>query len=133
MEFSCDVRSAIDNSRDQIMVAVRKEAESKEYFQGLSLPANQFIDVIVKDYLEMIVLCYETGSMTVFREKLAWYGQMYGSRKQSNHPRNALSDFFRVIRSHVTLGCSSSDPQLEETLDKMAAVISEFETEGAGA
>ncbi len=71
MECGSDIRAVVDKNRDNILLAMRNEAASKDYFKGLPMPFEQFIEVICNDYLETMVICYETGSMAIFREKLA--------------------------------------------------------------
>jgi hypothetical protein len=119
----CNIRALIDNNRESIIALMKEENSSKKYFAGLNLPPDQIIDMVVKDYLETIVLCYETGSLSTFQEKLNWFYPMYQSRKGEDHPFENNSDFFRILRTTLLTRCGSPDRKLTETLDQMEALI----------
>jgi len=124
----CNVKALIDNNRESITVMMKEEAASKDYFAGLNLPSEQIVDMVVKDYLETIILCYETGSLITFEEKLRWFFPMYKSRKGEDHPKGTNTDFFRILRSALLAKCGNLDPKLIETLDQMEALIAKFES-----
>ncbi len=127
MGFSSNIRAAVDRNRDNILSVLQKEAASKDYFKSLPMPFEQFMEVICNDYLETMVICYETGSMAIFREKLAWFQDMYKSRTQGIYAPGALSDFFVLLRKHVLAECGSDVDGMEKLLDDMAAVIKEYD------
>lgn len=86
MTSTPDLRKLIEEDRQEIITRVKESCAGKDYFQGHSLPPGSFLDVIIKDYLETMIICYETGSMVVFKEKLGWFKEMYGSRRGGSYP-----------------------------------------------
>lgn len=128
MAEQCNVRNIIDQNREGIIALVKEEAKTKKYFNGLALPAEQIIDIVAKDYLETIVLCYETGSLSTFEEKLNWFFPMYNSRKSQDHPDNTNSDFFKVLSNILLAKCENTDHKLIDTLNKMETLITSYES-----
>lgn len=124
----CNIRALIDNNRESIITLMKEEVSSKNYFAGLNIPPEQIIDMVVKDYLETIVICYETGSLSTFQEKLDWFYPMYQSRKGADHPPANNSEFFRFLRTMLLARCGSVDLKLAETLDQMEALIARYES-----
>lgn len=128
MDELCNVRAIIDQNREELLASIKEEAKAKAYFAGLTLPPEQIIDMVAKDYLETVALCYETGSLSTFEEKLNWFFPMYESRKSKEHPDKTNSDFFKILRRILLTKCSSQDNKLIETLNRMEALIISYES-----
>ncbi len=119
------LRSVIEANQESIVSAIKKESMHKEYFQGLALPPEQFLEVIIVDWLETIIVCHETGSMTIFLEKLKWFKEMYSSRHQARVPLQSVLDFFSEVKKQVRV-YGHNEPYLEDLFLQMDDAIKEI-------
>jgi len=101
MSNGLTIRETISRHRESITGEIKVLAKGKEYFNGMSLPPEQFLDVIIKDYLETLTICYETGSMAVLIEKLQWFKNMVAARRGEELPDHSLTDFYNIINKSI--------------------------------
>ena len=116
--LSCNIEQEINKKKDELSSVIKERCLGKDYFQGHSLPPEQFIDVIIKDYLETIIICSQTGSMSVFTEKLGWFKDMYSSRK-GEVPLEWMLDMFGEVKKALKGSCASAYKELSRVLEEM--------------
>lgn len=119
---SCRIESEINDKRDAISTAIKGKCLTKDYLQGHFLPPEQFVDVIINDYLETIIICYQTGSMSIFSEKLEWFKDMY-SRRRGKPSLDWMLDMFGEIKKALNETCTSVDKDLSNLFIEMEEMI----------
>ena len=112
----------IDNNKSTLLTTIKEACISKDYFQGHSIPPEQFLDVIINDYLETIIICYESNSLLLFREKLEWFKNMYISRK-GNINDYMMHDFFNEVKSAILSFYGNHNISFNKFLEDMEDTI----------
>lgn len=116
---SYDIPLILKESMDRMIQDIKKRSVHNKYFQNTAMNSVDLVHMLSKDYIETISVSYQVGNISLLKDKLLWFKEMYASRFEDAQTGVYVKEFFSAVRDTILFYCGEKDGKLNALLKEI--------------